>query len=489
MTNEQHFFNRSVVFYYLKKEKRKKKGKIYKMEKVKGDYLATEKVSKLIRKFAIPSVIALLVSSLYNMVDQVFIGWGIGYLGNGATSVVYPITVFALALAIMVGNGAAAYFSIQKGRGEMEKVHKCVGNAIVLLCIMGVSLSAVCFILKEQLLSLFGATEANYEYASQYFNIIAFGLTFSVASLGVSAIIRADGAPGYSMSATVIGAVINLVLDPIAIFVLDMGMVGAGLATITGQLISAIYGLLYFRKMKSTKLHKESFKLEKRIVTRVTTLGISSFVTQISIVLFLAVLNQTMVKYGALSVYGEDIPLTVMGIIMKIYQVAVAFVVGISIGAQPVVGYNIGAGNYDRMKEIYKTIIKMQIFVCVIITVILQAFPVQIISIFGSESDLYNEFAILAIRVFLSTMIVGGVVKASSIFMQGMGKPMSAIVISTMRDIIVPSISAVLLAYIFGVKGALLAYPIADIVTLVVTFFVIRKTMRELDLKKLKIKN
>ncbi len=446
-----------------------------------GEYLATEKVSKLIRKFAVPSVIALLVSSIYNMVDQGFIGWGIGYLGNGATSVVYPITVFALALAIMVGNGSAAYFSIQKGRGEMEKVHKCVGNAIILLVGMGIGLSALCFIFKEQLLSLFGATEANYAYASEYFNIIAFGLTFSVSSLGVSAIIRADGDPKYSMKATIIGAVINLVLDPIAIFVLDMGMVGAGFATITGQFVSAVYGLAYFRKMKSTKLHKESFKLETTLVKRVLTLGISSFVTQISIVIFLAVLNQTMVKYGGMSVYGEDIPLTVMGIIMKIYQIAVSFIVGISIGVQPIVGYNMGAGNYARMKEIYKTLIKTQIICCVCITAVLQIFPVQIISLFGSESDLYNQFAVLAIRVFLSTMIIGGVVKCSSIFMQGMGKPFSAIIISTLRDIIVPSIAVVVLAYFFGVEGALLSYPIADTVTLVVTFFVVRKTMKHFD--------
>ncbi|MFI3166650.1 MAG: MATE family efflux transporter [Bacillota bacterium] len=453
------------------------------MDKTKGDYLATENVGKLIKRFAIPSVIALLVSSIYNMVDQVFIGWGIGYLGNGATSVVYPITVFALALAIMVGNGAAAYFSIQKGRGDMDKVHKCVGNAIILLITLGIMLSALCFIFKEQLLTLFGVTHANYEYASQYYNIIAFGLTFSVSSLGVSAIIRADGSPKYSMQATIIGAVINLILDPIAIFVLDMGMVGAGIATITGQFVSAIYGLWYFRNMKSTTLTKSSFKFDKKLAIKISTLGISSFVTQISIVVFLAVLNQTMVKYGGLSVYGEDIPLTVMGIIMKIYQVATAFVVGISIGAQPVVGYNMGAGNYSRMKEIYKTIIKMQVICCLIITAVLQLLPVQIISLFGSESELYNEFAVLAIRVFLSTMVLGGVVKASSIFMQGMGKPVSAIIISTMRDIIVPSITAVTLAYFFGVKGALLSYPIADIITIIAAFFVVRKTMKWFDCK------
>ncbi len=448
------------------------------MEAVKKDYLATEKVSKLLKKFAIPSVIALLVSSIYNMVDQVFIGWGIGYLGNGATSVVYPITVFALALSITVGNGSAAYFSIQKGRGEMEQIHKCVGNALVLLAVFGVLLTAMCFILKEQLLSLFGATQANYSYASEYFNIIASGLAFSVISFGVSAIIRADGSPQYSMSATIIGAVINLVLDPIAIFVLDMGMVGAGYATIIGQFVSAVYGLCYFRKMKSTKLHKESFKLDPHLAIRVITLGISSFVTQISIVIFLAVMNQTMVKYGGMSVYGEDIPLTVMGIIMKINQIAVAFIVGISIGAQPIVGYNMGAGNYARMKEIYKTLLKTQIVTCVIITLILQLFPVQIISLFGSESELYNQFAILAIRVFLSTLVIASAVKCSAIFMQGMGKPLSAIVISTMRDIFVPSASALILAHFFGVEGALLAYPIADTVTLVVTFFVVRKTMK-----------
>ncbi len=455
------------------------------MEQMKGEYLATEKISKLMIKFAIPSIIGMLVISIYNIVDQIFIGWGIGYLGNGATNVVYPITVFALGIALLVGEGASAYFSISKGRGRSDRMAKCAGNAAVMLAGCGILLSIVCFLFKHQLIMLFGGTTANYVYASQYFTVIACGLPFLVMVIGISAIIRADGNPQYAMKVTLTGALINVVLDPIAIFVLNMGMVGAGLATISGQIVSCLMGVAYLRKMQSVKLDKSSFKLEKSVVKRSATFGMSSFLTQVSIVVFLTVMNQTMVTYGGQSIYGEDIPLTVMGIVMKVFQIAISFVVGLSVGCQPIVGYNMGARNYKRIKEIYKTLMISQIICAGVMTLLIQLFPAQIIGIFGSESALYNEFAVMAFRIFLSTLVITSIVKGSYIFLQGLGKPYSSLIIALMRDIVVSSIAAVSLAYFFGVKGALFAYPVADVVTIAVTFFVMKNVIKDLN-KKIK---
>ncbi len=451
------------------------------MSGITNEKIENEKITKLMLKFAVPCIISMLVTSIYNIADQIFIGWGVGYLGNGATNVVYPITILALGLSLLVGEGAAANFSLSKGRGDKDIIHKCVGNSVVLLASLGILLSLISFLFMDKIIWLFGGTNANYEYALEYFRVIAIGLPFLVTTIGLGALIRADGNPKFAMKVTMTGALINIVLDPIAIFILNMGMTGAAVATIFGQIVSALMGLSYLRNMKTTKLEKSSFVLNKFVVKRSCTLGLSSFLTQISIVLFLTVMNQTMVKYGGMSVYGEDIPLTVMGIVMKVFQIAVSFIVGLSVGCQPIVGHNMGAGNNKRVVEIYKTLMVAQFICAGVITLIIQLFPSQIIGIFGSESALYNEFAVMAFRIFLSTLVLTALVKGTYIFMQGVGMSRESLIIALLRDIVVSSVACVGLAFAFGVKGALFAYPVADIITICVTFFIVKNMIKKLN--------
>ena len=283
-------------------------------------YLAEEKIGKLLLKFSIPCIMSLLVSALYNIVDQIFIGRGVGYLGNGATNVVFPITVISLAVALMLGDGCAAFLSLCQGKKDIRSANKSVGNAVSLLVISSLIMTALFAIFKVQILNAFGATENNFAYADEYFNYIIIGIPFFVVGNGLNSIIRADGSPKFAMITTLVGCIINVILDPVAIFVLDWGMMGAALATITGQIVTAVCGIVYLTRAKAFKLDKKSFLLEGDIVKRFLPLGISSFLTQISIVVIMGVMNNVLVTYGARSKYGADIPLTVVGLVMKVWE-------------------------------------------------------------------------------------------------------------------------------------------------------------------------
>ena len=451
------------------------------MNQQTNHYLAEEKISKLMLKFAIPCIMSLLVSSLYNIVDQIFIGRGVGYLGNGATNVVFPITVIALALALMVGDAAAAFLSICQGKKDTESAHKTVGNAIVLISLLGIVLMILFFILKEPILKTFGATENNIGYAREYFDYITIGLPFYMFGITVNGIIRADGNPRYSMLCVLVGCIINIILDPIAIFVLGWGMKGAAIATIIGQIATAIMAGAYLVRMKSLHLKKSSFKLSFSMIAKFLPLGISSLLTQLSVVVVMAVMNTTLVRYGALSKYGADIPLTVLGIVFKIYSIVLAFVIGIAVGCQPLFGFNYGAGKFDRVKKIYATMIKAECVVGLIAFFIFQIFPLQITRIFGSEEGLYNEFAVLAFRIFLSTIVLSAIQKATSIFFQSLGKPVKAFGLSLIRDFVVNIPMILLLPRFFGVTGALLSAPIADIVAFALVVILVVMTFKQLD--------
>ena len=305
------------------------------VEEQTNQYLAQAPIGKLMMKFAVPCVLSLLVSSLYNIVDQVFIGWGVGYLGNGATNVVFPITIIALALALMIGDGCAAFLSICQGKQDAESAHRSVGNAVVLMILVSILLVAVFYGGRDTILAVFGATEANVDYAREYFNIIVIGIPFFVFTNGMNSIIRADGNPKFAMISTVVGCIINLILDPVAIFLLHWGVGGAALATIVGQIVSAALAVYYLFHTKSFRLQKGSFRLHGALLGRVLPLGISSLLTQLSIVVIMGVMNNTLIKYGAQSEFGADIPMTVVGIVMKVFQIVIAFVVGIAAGCQP----------------------------------------------------------------------------------------------------------------------------------------------------------
>lgn len=437
-----------------------------------NNYLEEEKIGVLMRRFAIPCVMSLLVSALYNIVDQIFIGWGVGYLGNGATNVVFPITVIALAIALMIGDGCAANFSLCLGRGDKKAAESSVASAISAAVIISLILTAVYWIAREPFLALFGATENNIEYAREYFNIIILGVPAFVFTNAMNSIIRADGSPKFAMFSTLIGCVINCILDPIAIFVFHWGMFGAALATIIGQIVTALLAVWYMAHCKSVQIHFKSLFHNFGIVKKYVPLGFSSFLTQISIVVTIGVMNNTLVYYGARTEYGADIPLTAFGIVMKVFQIAISFAIGIAAGSQPIVGYNFGAGRNDRVREIYKKIILAELTVGVIAMLAFELFPLQIIGIFGSENDFYNQFAVTAFRIYLSTIILCCVQKATSVFLQSLGKTTLSFVLSFMRDIVVNVSMVLILPPFMGLTGALLSAPIADLAAIILAIII-----------------
>lgn len=449
-------------------------------------YLAEAPIEKLMLKFSIPSILALLVSSLYNIVDQIFIGRGVGYLGNGATNVVFPITVIALAVALMVGDGCAAFLSLCQGMKDQESSHKSVGNAILIFILASILLVAAFVLGREGILAAFGATEGNIAYARAYFDIIVIGLPFYIFTNGINSIIRADGSPKYSMLSTLTGCIINVILDPVAIFILHWGVEGAALATIAGQIVSAILGMIYLFRTKTFRLQKESFRPNGRIIRKILPLGVSSFLTQLSIVIIMGVMNTTLIKYGARSEYGADIPMTVMGIVMKVFQIVITFVVGIAAGCQPIVGYNFGAGIYNRVKELYKKMMICEVVIGLISTIAFEFFPVPIISLFGSESELYIQFAIYSFRIFLATMTLCCVQKATSIFLQSLGKPVMSLTLSLLRDFIL-SVPLVLFLPEFrqlGVMGPLYSGPIADVVSFTAAMIMMVYVWKQLSVNR-----
>lgn len=449
-----------------------------------NEYLANGKIGKLMVKFSLPCIISLLVSSLYNIVDQIFIGRGIGFLANGATNVVFPITILALSVALMIGDGCAAFLSISQGRKDQENIHRSIGNATTLLIVSSVLLTIFFILTRDSILVSFGATENNIDYAKDYFDIVILGIPFFVITNGLSPIIRSDGSPKFAMLATLVGCVINLILDPIAIFVLKWGVSGAAIATVVGQGVSAIIVLYYLFHTKSAKLKKSSFVVKKSLLSNIVPLGISSFLTQLSIVVIMGIMNTTLVKYGALSKYGADIPITVVGIVMKVFQIVIALVVGIAAGSQPIVGYNYGAKHYSRVKQIFKYMMISEIALGIIATICFEFFPLQIIGLFGSENALYNEFAIYTFRIFLSTIILTTVVKSTSIFLQSLGKPVLSLGLSLLRDFILSVPLILILPKMFGIMGPLFSAPIADIITLIVTVAIMFKVFKSLPLEK-----
>ena len=449
-----------------------------------NNYLAEERIGKLLLKFSIPCIMSLLVSSLYNIVDQIFIGRGVGYLGNGATNVVFPITVISLAIALMLGDGAAAYLSLCQGKKDVKSGNKSMGNVVMLLVAFGVIMAVLFAVFKSQILTAFGATENNLPYANEYFDYIILGIPFFVVGNGLNSIIRADGSTKFAMITTLAGCIINVILDPVAIFALHMGMKGAAIATIAGQIVTAICGIVYILfGAKTFKLTLKNMTPDMVVIGKFVPLGISSFLTQLSIVVIMGVMNNVLVKYGAMSKYGADIPLTVVGIVMKVFQIVVSVCIGIAAGSQPIVGYNYGAGEYRRVKELFTTIIKAEAIVGLVSVLLFELFPLQITSIFGSEDGLYNEFAVLSFRIFLSMIILTCIQKSTSVFLQSLGKPVMAMGLSLLRDFVLSVPLAIFLPMFFGVEGALLSAPVADIVTTVAVVLMSINVVKELDSK------
>ena len=423
---------------------------------------ATEPIGRLIVKFAVPCVISLLVNLLYNIVDQIFIGWGVGYLGNGATNVVFPITIIALALSMMIGDGGAAYLSLKLGEGDVASAKKGVGNAIVMVPAVSIVLLVVFLIFIDPILTLFGATEALRPYALEYGYIIGIGLPFTMIPTALNSMIRADGSPKYAMFSMVLGAVINTVFDPIFIFVLHMGVQGAAIATVMGQVASFVVSIIYITRFKTFRFDKVMFRLKRRVCQNILTLGISSFITQIAITIVMALTNNLLAAYGAASVYGPERPLTAMGIVMKVNQILISILVGIATGAQPIIGYNYGAKNFERVKKAFDIALVASEIVSVIAFLVFQFAPMSVVSVFGSEEGLYNEFAVMSFRIFLMLCPLTGFQTVAAIYLQAIGKPVKSAILSLSRQIIffVPTI--IILPLFLGVTGVLWTGPVAD---------------------------
>lgn len=447
----------------------------------KENTLGTAPIGKLLVHFAVPCVLSMLVSALYNIVDQIFIGWGVGYLGNAATNVVYPFTVLALAVALMIGDGSAALFSLSQGAGDHETARRSVGSGIVLALIASVVLTAAGLLLRDPLLHLFGVTDSCYNYAVEYMTVITAGIPFYIVTSAMNGVIRADGSPRYAMISTVVGAVLNLILDPVAIFALNMGVRGAALATIIGQIVTCILSALYFRKPKTFALDRRSFVLSGKISGRVLQLGVTSLVIQVAIVIVMSVANNMVGRYGPESVYGADIPLSVVGIVMKVFGIVIAFAVGIAVGGQPIVGYNYGAGNFSRVQETAKKILLADVVVGMIALLLFELCPQVIVRLFGSESDLYNQYANLCFRIFLSGIVFTCVQKAGSIFLQSIGKPVQSTLLSLSRDVIFFVPGLLLLTPAFGVEGMLWAAPVADVLAYAVTVLLVGRELKKMN--------
>lgn len=432
--------------------------------------LGSEKISKLIFKFSLPSIIALLINALYNIIDQIFIGnSSLGFLGNAATSVVFPILVISFAFAWCFGDGAVALMSIRQGQKDNKGIAKIVGNAIVIDAVISVVFIVLSLIFIEPLLRAFGASDMSLPLAESYFRIILCGLPASMIGGVLSSVIRADGSPAFSMVTTVLGAVINVILDPIFIFGLDWGIEGAAFATIIAQIISfamAAYYVLF--RPRTFKLRLDSYKLDFRTILQFTKLGVSTFITQISIVATALVGNMMLAKYGAQSIYGADIPIAAMGIAIKVFAIVINIVVGLSIGSQPILGYNYGAGEYGRVKETFKVVIVGTTLIGLLATVIFEFFPDVAIAMFGMQNDLYVEFARKMFRIFLLLSVFTLLIKAISIFFQAVGEPKKATIASLVRDLLLYIPLSIALPIAFGIDGVLYAAPIADTVGIII---------------------
>ena len=449
------------------------------MEK-EENILGKEKISKLIKKFSIPCIISLLVNSLYNIVDQIFIGQGVGYLGNGATNVVFPLVMIGLAFSLMFGDGASAYLSLKLGEKKKDEAKIGIGNGIALCVIVSVVFCVVTLIFLPIFLKIFGCTDNLRDYAMTYGRIIAIGLPFSMIGTTLNSIIRADGSPKYSMTSMLAGAILNTILDPIFIFVFHKGVAGAAVATVISQVLTFALNVAYIKKFKSIKLDRDSIKLRQNVCKKVSALGISSFITQMSIVCVMTAENNLLGKAGAESKFGAEIPITVLGIVMKISQILNSIIIGIAAGSQPIFGYNYGARKYDRVKQALKIVLGSSLVISTIAFILFQAIPDKLISIFGSGDENYMEFACLAFRTYLFLCIFNGIQIPSGIFFQAIGKNTKSAILSLSRQIVILIPAMIILSHIFGLMGVLYAGPVADGIAFVLAAILLIREVKNL---------
>ncbi len=457
-----------------------------------NEFLEKEPVGKLMRMYSVPCIISLLVAALYNIVDQIFIANAsyLGSYGNAANTVVFPLTIVALAIAVMIGDGACAHVSILLGMKKSDDAASTVGNAVILTIVSSLIITAVYLGFSRSILTMFGGTvnEETFRQAREYFFWITVGIPFYMFGQTMNPIIRSDGSPRFAMVSTLVGAVFNIIFDPILIFGLKWGMMGAAVATIAGQIITAFLSLWYLAHMKAVRLSRRSFHLRRDLVRKFLPLGMTSLLSQISLVAAMAAVNNMIRKYGAADpVFGREqyaqIPMAGVGIVMKFFQIVISIAVGLAAGCIPVTGYNVGAGRMDRARELFILLLKAEALVGFIALLITELMPDKLIAIFGAanESAYYTEFAVRSFRIYLCMMVLATVNKGTFIYLQSLGKALASTLISLIREIVFGVGFALLLPVFFGLDGVLYSMPVSDALTFVIAAFIILQTLKELS--------
>lgn len=456
-----------------------------------NQFLETERLGRLMRKYALPCVISLLVAALYNIVDQLFIANAsyLGSYGNAANTVVYPLTVVTLAIAVLIGDGCCAYVSLCQGRRENKSARRSVGSAVFLSVAAGVVLMAVYLLFNRSILTMFGGTvnEETYRQSQEYFFWITLGISVYVFGQAMNPVIRADGSPRYAMAATLAGAAVNIVLDPVFIFVFHWGMMGAAVATVLGQILTATLSVVYLVRMKTMTLTARSLVPDWGCTKRMIPLGVCSFLSQISLVAAMAAINNMLRQYGAQdAVFGQEayaqIPMAVVGIVMKFFQIVISIVVGMAAGCIPVVGFNMGAGRKNRALALFRMLLISEALVGFIALLIVELFPHQLISLFGAanESEYYTLFAVKAFRFYLCMLPMACINKATFIYLQALGRALASTLLSMVREIVFGVGFALLLPVFFGLDGVLYSMPVSDVLTFLITAALIMQTVRML---------
>ena len=451
--------------------------------------LGSEPISKLMVKFSVPSIISMIVGALYNIVDQLFIGQSVGTLGNAATNIAFPISTLCIALALLFGIGGASCFNLSMGRGEKEKSAFFIGNAAIMLFSSGVILFIITELFSTQILHACGSPSNVFPYAQTYVRITAIGFPFLILSVGGGHLIRADGSPNIAMMSNILGAIINVVLDALFIFSFNMGMAGAALATILGQIASAIVVLVYLKNYKTVPLLIKHFKINFEYIKEIASIGAASFINQLAMMIVQVILNNSLKYYGSLSIYGEAIPIACAGITMKVAQLFFSVVIGLSQGSQPIESFNYGAKKYDRVKEAYILANKAGAAISIIAFILFQLFPRQIISLFGSGSEEYYQFAIRFFRIFLFFICINFIQPITSTFFTSIVKPQKGIFLSLTRQIIFLLPMIIVLPLFLGIDGLIFSGPVADFLAAVTCIILIIKEFKEMAILELEENN
>ena len=439
-----------------------------------------QSIGKLMLKFSLPAIISMVVNSIYNIVDQIFIGWGVGYLGNAATNVAFPLMTVAMALSTLICDGCVAYFSLKLGEKRYEEAARTMGNGVMIATVTGLTMFLLGEIFLSPILKLCGATENVFPYAKDYVSVTLLGYPLVFISMTISSLIRAEGNPRYSMICMLTGCITNIVLDALFVLGFDWGVKGAAWATVIGQFLNFCLCLAYIPRFRDIRFKLENMKPRRNVLGAFLPLGISSLFTQMSFAVLQVCMNNQLVKYGALSIYGPDIPLAAFGIVMKVNSIIISVLVGISVGSQPIVGYNYGAKNYGRVKKTYLRTILVGSIVAVLGWCCFQLFPQNIVNIFGQESELYNQFAVLCFRRFLITVCLAGITVPTGIFFQSIGKPVIAMISSMVRPLVFFIPALFFLTSRMGIDGALWAGPISDLLA-----FLLVSTLAIIEMRKL----